>query len=203
MTEQRTHIAVVLDRSGSMQSIRDDAEGGLKAFLADQAEVPGLATVSLYQFDHEYEAVYESRDVRELPDFRLTPRGNTALLDAVGRTIAHVDAETAKDRPDQVVVVVVTDGQENSSREFTPAQCRELIEARERLGWKFVFLAADATAFAEGAAMSMPGARSMSSLKKDLGKSMRAAGKMVARGRSGGEYEFTDEERAEGGDRSS
>jgi Mg-chelatase subunit ChlD len=198
----RAHIAVVLDRSGSMNEIRSDAEGGLKAFLQTQREVPGEATVSLYQFDDHYETVYESQPVRDLPDFSLEPRGTTALLDAVGRTVARVDGwlrglpDAAK--PTHVIMVVVTDGLENASREFSLATIKELIAQRKAAGWQFVFLAADQDAFATGGAMAMPTASSYSTAKRKMRESMTAAGTMVARGRMTNEYEFTQEERALG-----
>jgi hypothetical protein len=190
----------VLDRSGSMQEIRSDAEGGLKAFLEQQREVPGEATVSLYQFDDHYEAVYENRSVRDLPDFHLEPRGTTALLDAVGRTMTRLDSwlEGQDPRPEHIILVVVTDGLENASREFTLAIVKEMISTRKEAGWQFVFLAADQDAFATGGAMAMPTGSSYSMSKRKFRESMASASTMVARGRQTKTYEFTEAERAAG-----
>ena len=80
-----TDITMVLDRSGSMQSIKDDTVGGFDAFVDEQRRLPGRCTVSLVQFDNEYEEVYTGRDLAEVPSLTLVPRGSTAMLDAIGR----------------------------------------------------------------------------------------------------------------------
>ncbi|PRX66191.1 hypothetical protein B0I32_106327 [Nonomuraea fuscirosea] len=86
----RRHITIILDRSGSMQKVKDDTEGGLRAFLAEQAANPGETLVSLYQFDDHCETVYEVRPLAEVPNYHLQPRGMTALLDAIGQTITRM-----------------------------------------------------------------------------------------------------------------
>jgi len=198
----RAHIAVLLDRSGSMQEIKSDAEGGLRAFLDKQKDVPGEATVSLYQFDDHYDVVYESQPVTDLPLFVLEPRGTTALFDAVGRTITRLDAWLERldeaTKPTDVIMVVVTDGLENASREFSNAAIKDMITKRKEAGWQFVFLAADQDAFATGGAMAMPMGTSYSTDRRKMHASMTAAGTMVARGRVTKSYEFTEIERAAG-----
>jgi hypothetical protein len=196
------HIAIVLDRSGSMISVKSDTEGGLKAFLAAQADAPGETTVSLYQFDDQYEAVYENRALADVPDFTLVPRGMTALLDAVGRTISAVGAQlAAKDegeRPAEVIVVILTDGDENCSREFElPAVKKMITEQQESFNWKFVFLGANQDAFAAAGGMGIGRGTTLSYASANTTNSMAAAGRMVARGAAaaGGEYAFTDAER--------
>src|SRR5437879_5693749 len=111
MTNQNlTHIVAILDRSGSMMSIREDMQGGFNNFIAEQAKTPGEVRVSLYQFDTEYDTVYENKPLAEVPALVLEPRGGTALLDAVGRTITTVGQKLAQldedDRPGLVVVVI-------------------------------------------------------------------------------------------------
>lgn len=196
----RRLIAIVLDRSGSMQSVKTDTEGGLKAFLAEQADAPGDTTVSLYQFDTEYEPVYENKALADVPDFTLAPRGGTALLDAVGRTITAVGAQLAAEpegeRPAEVVVVILTDGEENSSREFTGTTVKKMInEQQDVYGWKFVFLGADQDAFAAAGGMGIRAATTLSYASAHTTDSMSAAGRMVARGTASGLYAFTDDER--------
>ena len=88
--ENTTLLVLVVDRSGSMESIRDDMEGGIKTLLDEQAEEKGACLVTLAQFDDTYELVVEGVPVAELEPYRLVPRGSTALLDAIGRTIGHV-----------------------------------------------------------------------------------------------------------------
>ena len=88
MTDQTlTHIEFLLDRSGSMASIKSDIEGGFNSFVADQAQQPGTCTVSLAQFDNVYEVVYTGTDVHRVPPLTLAPRGSTAMLDAIGRSV--------------------------------------------------------------------------------------------------------------------
>src|SRR5712671_3389984 len=117
-----THYVLIIDRSGSMARIRDDTQGGVRHFIAEQATVPGKATLSLYQFDTEHDRVHDFADLAGLPPYTLTPRGGTALNDACARAISETGARLAAlsedTRPGKVVVVIATDGQENSSSEF-------------------------------------------------------------------------------------
>ena len=151
-----TDIIFVLDRSGSMQPIAADTIGGFNKFIEDQKTIPGDVTVSLYQFDNEYEAVFEGTklvDVKLLTDKTFVPRGSTALLDAVGRTINAVGQRLralAEDkRPGKILFVIVTDGQENSSHEFQLDKIKEMVTHQtNNYQWSFVFLGANIDAFA-------------------------------------------------------
>ncbi|MCJ7628410.1 MAG: VWA domain-containing protein, partial [Longimicrobiales bacterium] len=104
-----TDITLVVDRSGSMQQRREDAEGGVNAFIQKQAEEPGEALLTLVQFDTEYEIVHRGIPIHEAPEYRLEPRGMTALLDAVGRAInetkIRIDELKKADRPGLVIFV--------------------------------------------------------------------------------------------------
>lgn len=154
MRKGLTDISIVLDRSGSMSSIADDTRGGFNKFILDQRTTPGEAVVTLVQFDHEYQCVHNGvniADVPELTSATYVPRGNTALLDAIGRTIndtgARIAALTEEDRPEFVVFVIITDGHENASREFARDKVMEMItHQREVYSWSFIFLGADADA---------------------------------------------------------
>lgn len=157
MSREYTHIAVILDRTGSMEEIRDDTIGGFNAFLKAQKSVPGLATLTLVQFDSQdpYEIIHRFEPiegVHELNRETYVPRASTPLLDAIGRGI--IDLEDClkcfkRDmRPSKVIFVVVTDGQENSSCEFTKDRIKKMIKDKEeRERWQFVFLSADLDAF--------------------------------------------------------
>ena len=90
-----TDITMVLDRSGSMQSIKDDTIGGFDAFISEQGRLPGRCTVSLVQFDNVYEEVYTGRDLADVPGLTLVPRGSTAMLDAIGRAVNATGARLA------------------------------------------------------------------------------------------------------------
>jgi Mg-chelatase subunit ChlD len=190
---------IVLDRSGSMQAVKDDTEGGLAAFLEAQHENAGDTRVSLYQFDTKYEPVYENLALADVPAYALEPRGGTALLDAIGRTITSVKTQIkaldADDRPGEVVLVVLTDGAENSSREYTLPVVKKLIEKRRAKGWQVVFLGADQDAITVAVRMGIDRGSSLSYRSESTRRSMRSAGRMVSRGSASGRYEFTDEER--------
>lgn len=153
-----TEIIFVLDRSGSMNKVASDVRGGFNDFLSEQAKQVGKATVSLHQFDHLYETVYEGKPLEDAPRLdgsNYRPRGMTALLDAVGKTIngtqVRLDALPKKSKPGQVLFVIYTDGFENQSQEFDRATVHKLIEeCRNERKWEFVFLGADQDAFHEG-----------------------------------------------------
>lgn len=155
----RAHITLVVDRSGSMRSIQEEAEGGIRKFLEDQAALTGIKVkVSLYQFDSEYEQVYGPVKVGKAPAYHLQPRGMTALFDAVGKGIEDTRAAVAAagdERPEKIVVVIMTDGAENSSREHTAESVKALVEAQKAAGWEFVFLAGDLSAAEFGRASGL------------------------------------------------
>jgi Mg-chelatase subunit ChlD len=162
------HISVVLDRSGSMASISDDVVGGFNTFLDEQRKQDEEGRVTLVQFDGQdpFEVLIDGEDldtVGDLDPARYIPRGNTPLYDAVGRMIAKIDAEiveradAGKPIEDQVIVIV-TDGYENASREFSGKMLSELIEVRRGRTWAFVFLGADETTFEEGEAIGVSSA---------------------------------------------
>jgi hypothetical protein len=148
-----THLAVILDRTGSMESIRDDTIGGFNAFLNEQKQQPGKATLTLVQFDSQdlYEVIHQVKTINEVPELTketYVPRATTPLLDAIGRGINDLEKCLAdmkeNDRPSKVVFAVIRDGQENASREFRRDQILKMINEKEKqYGWQFVFLSAD------------------------------------------------------------
>jgi len=152
-------IIVVLDRSGSMESCKEEAISGFNEFLKEQRKVKREMKISLYQFDNVYEIVYEEKNVKaapELTDKTYVPRAMTALLDAVGTTIKSTSARLKrKKKKRDVIFMVLTDGYENASQEFTKDQIKTMIEEAEKEKWQFVFLGANQDAFAEGHAMGI------------------------------------------------
>lgn len=154
-----THITVILDRSGSMQSIKSDIIGGFNTFLKQQKEVPGKATLTLVQFDtgNPYEVVHNYKPLQEIPELNdktFVPRGGTPLLDCLGRGIndlsEHINKLTNDQKPDKVFFIIITDGQENSSREFKKSDIVKLIdEKKNKDNWEFLFLSADLDAIGD------------------------------------------------------
>ncbi len=171
MRDDYTHISVILDRSGSMQAIRDDIIGGFNAFLEEQQAGPGMVTFTLVQFDLQdpYELVHHFKPIGLVPKLtRATyvPRAGTPLLDALGRGINDLEATLAKlderDRPARVVFAVITDGRENSSKEFRKDQIVRMVEERqEQDDWQFVFLSADLEAIRDAWGYGFRQARAM------------------------------------------
>lgn len=151
-----TDIVVVLDKSGSMASTKDDVIGGFNRFLEEQKALPGECTLSLVLFDTHYDLrqALPVRDVQPLDDKAYIPGGMTALLDAVGKAVNETGRRLAaldeSQRPNKVIVVVITDGQENSSREHGLKAVRDMVEHQQtKYSWKFIFLGADIDSFAE------------------------------------------------------
>lgn len=164
MNDQLTEIACVIDRSGSMQSMADDAIGGFNAFLQAQRQQPGQTRLTLVLFDHEYLKPYERLDIRDilpLTGETYVPRGNTALLDAIGRTIDDLGQRLAAtpepERPGQVLIAILTDGYENASTRYSQRKIAKMIEhQRQKYGWEFTFLAADEQTIRTAEAMNIP-----------------------------------------------
>ncbi len=163
MNPHLAEIAYILDRSGSMQPMQEAAVTAFNDFLKAQLDVPGDARLTLVQFDDFYEvpvAALRLQDVPQLTAATYIPRGSTALLDAIGRTILDIDTRLQKmpaaNQPGKVVCVIFTDGLENASSEFTAKHIGDLIRLyRETKGWEFLFLAANQDAIATAAAMNM------------------------------------------------
>lgn len=149
--KNKTDITFILDRSGSMYKIRDDTIGGFNSFISDQQKEKGEAVVSLYQFDDQYQVDYEAKDLKDVEGLNtntFVPRGNTALYDALGKTIVktgeRLSAINESERPDKVVLVVLTDGQENYSKEYNSKKIAEMIKHQQDFyNWKFMFLGAN------------------------------------------------------------
>lgn len=161
-----TALLLIVDRSGSMSSIKSDMEGGLTALLEEQKALPGLLTVDLYTFDGSIEHVHALSS----PDnvrIVIEPRGNTALFDAVGRSVTEFGRTLAAmpehARPETVQVIVVTDGFENSSVEYRAQDVKALVNMQKHdYQWDFVFLGANQDAVLNGVELGFDAGSSMS-----------------------------------------
>lgn len=175
-----TLIALLLDRSGSMQSIKSDVVGGFDAFLTEQRAGDGECRVTLAQFDNEYEVVYHAVPVGEVPPLELNPRNSTALLDSMGKLITDTAAEIATlsedDKPGSVIVAIMTDGMENSSHEWSRPAIKSLVEQQtNESGWEFLYMGADQDAVEVGKDL---GVRAEQAVTYGRGKSREAMAAM-------------------------
>ncbi len=171
---QLSLVAALLDRSGSMSAIADDTRGGFDSFIAKEREQDGDTVVTLAQFDDVYEMVYSSQPIDTVPPLALQPRGMTALYDAIGRFITDVAAELAAlpedRRPSSVTVLVMTDGAENSSVEWSNSAVRRLIKQQElNYQWDFVFLGSNIDAVDVGTDLGFAPDKSMTYISTTVG----------------------------------
>lgn len=197
-----TLIAALLDRSGSMQDIKRATETGFDELINKQRSEPGEAVVTLSMFDDVYENVYADRPIVDVTPLQLVPRNSTALLDATGRFITQIGEQLAglpeADRPGTVICLIMTDGYENASQEWTWDAVKALItQQREQYNWKFMFLGANIDAEEVGGRMGVPRAMAMSYSADDAAVSamMGAASRSLSFGRAGMAMDFTPEER--------
>jgi hypothetical protein len=207
-----THLAYCVDRSGSMTPIAADMEGAIKHVLAEQAALPGELHVDIWTFDTIVEHPY--RDVRadDVKGQIIDPRGGTALNDTLAAVIRELGdrfkAMPEEDRPGKVIVTVVTDGQENSSREFPGPAGREAVKAmvekqQAEWNWEFLFFGADSIdAFeaAGGYGIARGQTISFASTQSGVESAAFAASGYMTRARAGEDTEFTEEERAAAAD---
>jgi uncharacterized protein YegL len=151
MKENLTEIVFILDRSGSMSNLVTDTIGGYNSFIDTQKQEDGEAVLTTILFDDQYEILHNGVDiktVKPLTSKEYSARGMTALLDAIGKTINTVGDRLNKtnedDKPSKIIFVITTDGQENSSKEFTQAKIKEMIEHQtNNYSWQFLFLGAN------------------------------------------------------------
>jgi hypothetical protein len=203
----KTDIVMILDRSGSMESIAQDTIGGVNTFLAGQKAAPGEATFTLVQFDDRYELVHDAvpiARVEPLTAQTFVPRGSTALLDTLARAIDatgfRIAALPEAARPAKVVCVIVTDGAENASHTATRAQVFDKItHQRDVYQWEFVFLGANQDAIGEASKLGIGAAAAMNYApsQKGVQATYAAMSARLTSVRSGGAQAmaFSDEDR--------
>lgn len=185
-------IVLIVDRSGSMSRIQMEAETALNQFLKDQKDLEGDVFVTFVQFDNKYELMFEKVNLPNVPRVEILPRGMTALLDAIGRTVVNYTPRTEK-----TIYVIMTDGLENASQEWTNEAVKNLIDEEKQHGSEFVYLGANQDAIAVGTKMGIPMGSSLTFAadKQGLDNMSRSMTSYVAATRSGLAYEFTDEDR--------
>ena len=156
----RIELVMILDRSGSMHGLEADTIGGFNAMIEKEKKLGIDVRVTTVLFNDKIDRLYEHRaiqSVRPLTERTYETGGTTALLDAVGDTILHMEQSGAADRQGtKVIVVIITDGMENASTEFTKAKVKELIsDKQEKAGWDFIYLGANIDAAEEADAIGV------------------------------------------------
>jgi len=159
-------IAFLLDRSGSMESIRTDMVGGFNSFIAEQRKIPDPCVVSLYQFDDKFDVVFQEKPLADIGSLELVPRGNTALYDAMGKAITmmgeRLAAKPDAERPGKIIFMTITDGQNNASREWSVQMVKDKIKTQsEQYNWQFAFLGANIDSHAQAGDLGIKGAAVM------------------------------------------
>ena len=171
-SNEYTHIICLLDKSGSMgfNNIIEEARGSVNTFVKKQKERElGKATISIYLFDDTYESIYTMiplNNAKKLTEKDWHPQGLTSLYDAIGKTVSNENKLIKKlnksERPDKVLFVITTDGQENNSKEYVQDQIKKLIKKQEKSGWKFIYTAAGQDAFAAGTGIGISAGNTLS-----------------------------------------
>jgi len=181
-----THLYFLLDRSGSMQSIKSDIEGGFAAFVDEQRKATGECRATLAQFDDVYELVYADRPIADVPPLDLQPRNMTALHDAMGRLITEagqkLEAMKADERPGTVIVAIMTDGLENASKEWTGASIKALVTQQSNVyGWTFMYMGADQDAIEVGESLGIARDHAMTYSRGKSREAMAVASGKIAK----------------------
>lgn len=179
-----THVLHVVDMSGSMHGLASDVRGGFNTHLDDLAKSDGRYRITATVFDTRFISLCVAAKLKDTPrltDVNYAPAGMTALLDAIGKTVAEFEAKTALAEGERVLVVVQTDGHENSSREFTYERIAEMIRTREAGGkWTFMYLGAGVEAWDQAQRMGFLTTNSVNTANTAAGTRSRYSG--VTRG---------------------
>jgi len=159
----KDEIVLIIDKSGSMDTIKEDAIGGFNSFLAEQKNIDRDASVTFVLFDDRYDLIHNGKnihDVEKLNKKTYRPSGTTALLDAVGRTVDRVgdrlDKLKESEKPENVIVFILTDGMENASSDYNKDQVKEMIQHQEsKYSWEFIYGGANQDAFEEAGGLGI------------------------------------------------
>ena len=184
-----TELVFILDRSGSMAELESDTIGGFNGLIDKQKKVDGKAFVTTVLFDNQQKTVHDRVDLAEvapMTEKEYYVGGSTALLDAVGDTVTHIEKIHKYVRPEDVpahtMVVITTDGMENSSHRWRAADVKKLVEKKKEGGWEFLFLGANIDAVSEAARFGIDADRAVRYCNDSVGvrKNFSAVGKAMA-----------------------
>lgn len=162
---EKTRLIAILDRSGSMSSVVNDAISGYNSFIKEQKKLKDEATLSGMLFDDKFEPLNDGKvlnikDVPELTTATFVPRGSTALFDAIGKTVNAYKSDSENDA-DKVLVIIITDGHENASRKYSQKDIADLIKFQKKQNWQFLFLCSTEDAVTVGKSLGVSGGNTM------------------------------------------
>jgi len=162
MKKNLTEMVMILDRSGSMGGLEKDTIGGYNSLIAKQKAAEGDALVTTVLFDHDINMIFDRVSITKVPDLteeEYYARGTTALLDAIGSTLTHIESAQIiageAERPEKTIFMITTDGLENASHVYNYEKVRKMIERKQEEGWEFMFLGAGIDAIREAAKMGI------------------------------------------------
>lgn len=177
MKNNITELVFILDRSGSMSGLEADTIGGFNSMIEKQKQEDGKAYVTTVLFDSHMQRLHDRLDIQNVPKMTerdYIPNGWTALFDAVGETVRHIahihKYSRPEDVPEKTLVVITTDGMENSSRKYSRERVKELIEhEQEKYGWEFIFMGANIDAAETAEDIGIPSGRAANFIADDDG----------------------------------
>lgn len=184
-----TEAVFILDASGSMADLTDDTIGGFNSVIREQRKKDGRVFVSVITFNQQSRYAFDRVDIADIPDMTgkdYRACGSTALIDAMGEAIEHVEMVhkyiRREDVPEHTIFFITTDGMENASRKYTSEQVKRMVEAKKELGWEFVFIAAniDAVETAAHYGISEDRAVNYKNTSAGNGAKFRAMGKFMS-----------------------
>lgn len=209
MKKDKVAIAVVLDKSSSMGGVRAGTISGYNEFLDTQLKQPGEATLTLVFFDTVYDVKFVDKPLKEVPKLTeetYAPEGMTALSDAVARTITELGHKLKSlpeaERPEKVIIVIITDGAENSSKEYQGIQGKQAVKKmvdhqKEKYNWQFMFIGAGAESVVQASAADY-GVSQANAASYNVGNEQevfKSAGASTSRARAGATMDFNNVER--------
>ena len=168
MKNNATELVFILDRSGSMAGLEADTIGGFNAMIEKQKKEDGKCWVSTVLFDNESTVLHDRLDLLQVPKMTerdYSVRGCTALIDAIGGAVKHIETIHKYARPEDVpahtMFVITTDGYENASHRYTSDEVKKTIERKKEAGWEFLFIGANIDAVETAARIGIPRERSV------------------------------------------
>lgn len=200
------HRIIIMDRSGSIEKILAGQQSGLEEFLGSEERVSGKVTFSLWDFDTEIRCLHSLAPLDSVKGYRIEPRGSTAMHDAVGDAVTAEGGKLAglpeDARPEDVTVIIASDGQENSSQRRTGPEVKAMLgHQQDAYGWRVIYMGTNQDAFAEGAKLGARADLTVNYANTNTGSqnSWSATSDLLSRApvavASAGGYEFNADER--------